>query len=234
MTDDPVADRKALEESYRRRLSWYPAVFRHEHGAEMLGVLMEGARDGQRRPRPAEVLDLLKGAVWMRLRPDVPRSARTVRHALRLMVLGAVVELAGMAIILGTAADVRARVLAAYPHLSAAQWHAVYVAGLVVPAVGAGAASLAWLWLAWAVGRGHEWARFVFTAFFGLMSLGLVASLAQGAARFDPASLGVGGALWLLGLGGVVLLYRRESAWVFVPAQASLVAREAEAWLGQG
>lgn len=232
MTDDAATDWEALEASYRRWLAWYPAVFRHEHGTEMLGVLLEGARTGQRRPRPADVLDLLRGAVWMRLRPDVPRSARAVRHALRLMVLGALVELVALATILGTAAAVHVRVLAAYPHLSAAQWHGIYVTGLVVPAAEAGVASLAWLWLAWANGRGHDWARFVFAAFVGLMTLGLVVSLADGAAEFSPADLAVGGVLWAIGLGSVVSLYRRESAPVFVDGQTSEVAREAEAWLG--
>jgi hypothetical protein len=39
-----------LERGYRRLLACYPARFRSEHGEELVGVLMAGARDGQRRP----------------------------------------------------------------------------------------------------------------------------------------------------------------------------------------
>ena len=41
-----------LEKSYRRLLRWYPALYRHRHEEEILGVLMFAARPGQRRGRP--------------------------------------------------------------------------------------------------------------------------------------------------------------------------------------
>jgi len=61
-------DASDLERRYRRLLACYPAAFRREHDREMLSVLMAGAEQGQRRPRPAEVADLLRGAISMRLR----------------------------------------------------------------------------------------------------------------------------------------------------------------------
>jgi hypothetical protein len=63
MTD--VAD---LERRYRRLLACYPAAFRHEHGQEILSVLMAGAEEAQQWPRLAEVADLLRSAIYMRLR----------------------------------------------------------------------------------------------------------------------------------------------------------------------
>lgn len=57
-----------LERSYRRLLAWYPREHRRAHGEEMLGVLMAGARDGQRRPDYADAADLILGALRMRLR----------------------------------------------------------------------------------------------------------------------------------------------------------------------
>jgi hypothetical protein len=42
-----------------------------------------------------ECLDLLRSALWMRLRPRVPRSNRAVFAAVKLMCVGAVVELGG-------------------------------------------------------------------------------------------------------------------------------------------
>jgi hypothetical protein len=57
----------ALERRYRRLLSWYPAAWRREYAEEMLGVLMDGTRPGQRRPGFAETVDLVRSALWQRL-----------------------------------------------------------------------------------------------------------------------------------------------------------------------
>jgi hypothetical protein len=57
-----------LEQRYRRLLAWYPKAFRHDQGEEMLGVLMAGARRGQRRPGLGDSADLIRSAVVMRVR----------------------------------------------------------------------------------------------------------------------------------------------------------------------
>ena len=59
----------ALERGYRRLLAWYPRTFRAEQEDEILAVLMAGAERGQRRPRLAEAIDLIKSAIRMRLFP---------------------------------------------------------------------------------------------------------------------------------------------------------------------
>jgi len=71
-----MTDTAGLERGYRRWVRWYPKAFRHEHEAEILAVLLAGARAGQRRPAPMECVDLLRSALWMRLGPRVPRSNR--------------------------------------------------------------------------------------------------------------------------------------------------------------
>lgn len=58
-----------LEDGYRRLLALYPAEHRRAHEAEMLGVLMTGARAGQRRPGLAESANLIWGALRIGLRP---------------------------------------------------------------------------------------------------------------------------------------------------------------------
>jgi hypothetical protein len=58
-----------LERGYRRQLALYPAEHRRAHEEEMLGVLMTGARAGQRRPGLAESADLIWGALLIRFRP---------------------------------------------------------------------------------------------------------------------------------------------------------------------
>ena len=93
-----MTDQADLERGYRRLLAWYPREFRRENGQEILAVLMAGARDGQRRPGLAESADLIRSGVWMRLRPSVPRSARTVQAAVRLMCAGAAVSAVGLII----------------------------------------------------------------------------------------------------------------------------------------
>lgn len=56
-----------LEARYRRLLVWYPTNYRQEYGEEIVGVLMDGAKPGQRFPRAAEAVDLLWTALVRRL-----------------------------------------------------------------------------------------------------------------------------------------------------------------------
>jgi hypothetical protein len=64
-----------LEDRYRRLLAVYPAGHRRTYGEEMLGVLMQGARPGQRRPAPGEAADLL----WSGLAARAGRGVRGLR-----------------------------------------------------------------------------------------------------------------------------------------------------------
>lgn len=77
-----------LEQGYRRLLAWYPGAFRRDHADEILGVLMAGAGEGQRRPRPAEAADLLWSGLKMRLRgPALTGESRPWSDALALFSL---------------------------------------------------------------------------------------------------------------------------------------------------
>ncbi len=62
-----MSDTADLERRYGRLLACYPTAFRDEHGEEILSVLMAGAEEGQRWPRPAEAADLLRSAIHMRV-----------------------------------------------------------------------------------------------------------------------------------------------------------------------
>ena len=57
-----------LEPRYRRLLALLPWEHRRRYEDEMLGVLLDGAKEGQRHPRPAETADLLLTAVRLHLR----------------------------------------------------------------------------------------------------------------------------------------------------------------------
>ena len=77
-----------LEQGYRRLLAWYPRAFRRDQADEILGVLMAGAGEGQRRPRPAEAADLLWSGLKMRLRgPALTGESRPWTDALALFSL---------------------------------------------------------------------------------------------------------------------------------------------------
>lgn len=201
-----------LERAYRRWLRWYPMSFRREYEAEMLGVLLAGAREGQRQPKLMECLDLLRGAVWLRLCPRVPRSDRSVFKAVKLMYLGAVVELAAAFVIVATIGDIRANVVKRYPGLTAGRWHAV-VAGQLEPlAVTAALAVGFWLWMAWAIGHGQRWPRIAFAIFFGLNTWSLLNGLAGGAAVYARPALTIGTVLWLVELVAVARIFHLKMA----------------------
>src|SRR6266545_3366697 len=186
-----------LERGYRRWLRWYPKSFRREHGAEILGVLMAGAREGQRQPELMECLDLMRSAVSMRLRPRAPRSDRSVFNAVKLMYVGAVVELAAAITILATIGDARSNVVKRNPGLTEIEWHAVVAGQLEPKAVAAGIAVGFWLWMAW---------------FFGLNTFGLLDGLARGSVVYARADLAIGIVLWLVELAAVALIFHVKIA----------------------
>jgi hypothetical protein len=209
-------DRERLEHGYRRLLACYPREFRRENEDEIIGVLLSTAADGQRRVGVAEAVDLIRGALRARLR--LPRACpATVRAAVRLMYLGAVVELGIVVTVVVTEASVRSAILARYPGLTAAQWHAVVLAHLLPDEIVGPIAVCGWLWMAWAHRRGYYWARVVFAAMLGLETVSLLSALSEGAATFAPADLVAGAAAWIVHAVAVLLIFSKPSAAFFQP-----------------
>jgi len=205
MTDSPH-----LERRYRRLLACYPQAFRQEHEEEMLVVLMAGARDGQ-RPGLADSTDLIRSAIWLRLRPCAPRSARTVLWAVRLMILGAVLELVALVTVIGTQGEVKSAIVRQFPHFTVAQWHVAVNAHILPVEVGAPIAAVVWLWMAWANGRGRTWARVLMLALFALTSISLLSAFAQHATTYAASDLAAGCVLWLVGFVTVLLIFNPHS-----------------------
>jgi hypothetical protein len=204
-----MTDQANLERGYRRLLAWYPRAFRRENGQEILAVLMACPPDGQRRPGLAESADLVRSGLWMRLRPSVPRSARTVRAAVRLMYAGAAVTtLSLISSIISLAFIGRSAATLRLAGRSQPFWVAItvgIVGGLVVIAL--------WLWMARTNSRGRNWARILSTVLFGLATLELIsfseAQTALGLIFWVPT--------WLVGLATVWLLWRPDSSAFFKP-----------------
>jgi hypothetical protein len=217
-----MTDQEHLEGGYRRLLAWYPREFRRENGQEILAVLMASARDGQRRPSLAEYADLIRSGLWMRLRPSVPRSARTVRAAVRLMYAGAAVSTVNLIMLLALIAVIETYHAVLGHHLTVAQVSQFNTLAITVWIVWSMLPIALWLWMARMCGCGRNWARIVSTVLFGAATLNLT-----GAFRWPPGiqlSLvpmvygpTVPVLYWLVGLTVVWLLWRPASRAFFRP-----------------
>ena len=204
-------DQARLERGYRRLLACYPASFRRESEDEILAVLLDTARDSQRRVGLAESADLIRGALRMRLRPP-GRPPRTLRGAVKLMCLGAAVELAALITIAVTFTSVRQDILQRDP----AHWPAV-LAQIIIDAVAAPLGMALWLFLAWGISRGQDWARPVSGALFCLLTGKLIVALAGHATAYARADLIAGGVLWVLALAVLALIFSRPATRYFQP-----------------
>jgi hypothetical protein len=199
-----------LERGYRRLLAWFPRAFRRDNGQEILAVLMACAPEGQRRPSLAECADLIGRGLWMRLRPSVPRSARTVRAAVQLMYAGAAVAILSLIISIISLAYVGPN--AATLRLAGRSQPAPVAMAVVI--VGGGVVIALWLGMARASNQGGNWARILSTVLFGPATLELI-----GACTEPRAVLGLifWVPTWLVGLAAVWLLWRPDSSAFFKP-----------------
>jgi hypothetical protein len=201
-----MTDQEHLERAYRRLLAWYPRAFREAYGPEILAVLMAGARDGQRRPGLAGSADLIRGGLWLRLCPRVPRSARTVRAAIWLMCAGAVIPAVSLILSLVTLATAR------------------IAGGLVVTAL--------WLWMARANGQGRNGARIFSAVLSGVVTLALATALGLGGpghvAGMTVPSLILSVLNWLIGLAAAGLLWLPASTAFFRPPGLAQAQHQAQ------
>jgi hypothetical protein len=219
-----VTGQAGLEQRYRRLLAWYPRAFRRENGAEILAVLMACAPDGQRRPGLAEYADLIRNGLLLRLRPGLPRSARTVRAAVWLMYAGAALSILSLinsvylTIALASMDDnklrhVRLPELTGYlqvPPLRPLAVAAGIAGGLVVIAL--------WLWMARSAGQRRTWARIAAATLSGLATLGISVSLADPgliSLTGNPGGLAVLVLTWPAGVAAVCLLWLPASTAFF-------------------
>lgn len=146
---------------------------------------------------------------------DHPPSS--VRIAVRFMLAGAAIEAVVLILELLTLGSILRRVV--YPaqftpsqlHLAEdVAWGYLLVVGLAEMGI--------WLWMAAKNNAGRRWARLLSTGFFGLYSLGLAGVIVRGVPGSDVQLL-FPVALWLVGLGAIVLLWQRESS-EFIAARA--------------
>ena len=140
----------------------------------------------------------------------------SVKTAVRLMYAGAVVNALSLIIFLATIGSLRSAVHRAAPTLTPSQLHS-YEVFFVTVTVASGVIGIAlWLWMAFMCKAGKNWARITGTVFFGIDTLLTVDSLVRAGAA---ATLVVNILGWLVGLGAVILLWRKDSSAFFKPSE---------------
>jgi hypothetical protein len=124
--------------------------------------------------------------------------------AVMALISGIVAVLAIVNEVNGTIAGVRVSVSA---HASERFLHDVSTALVVAAVIGTLIAIAVWLWMAWKCVTGRRWARIMSTVLFALSSLSLTSL--HGTPAWTVLCTVVS---WLIGLGAVILLWRRSSS----------------------
>jgi hypothetical protein len=146
--------------------------------------------------------------------PDKPPAPQSVLNAVKLMYAGAAVSAVSLIISLTTIGGTKDAIKKAKPSLTATQVNQLNTF-IIALAVVSGVIGVAlWLWMARKNGEGKSWARILSTVLFGLATLDLFGVLSQPKTVFGLVFPVL---TWLIGLGAVVFLWRRESTEFFKP-----------------
>ena len=146
-------------------------------------------------------------------RPAPPTSVQT---AVRLMYAGAIISAISFILGLATLGGIKNTIKKAHPAYTTHQINsAVAVSVVVVIIFGIIAVGL-WVWMARMNLKGRNWARITGTVFFGLNTLDLL-GVFNGSASSVSAVFAI--VTWLVGLGAVIMLWRRESTAYFKPQE---------------
>ncbi len=137
-------------------------------------------------------------------RPNPPRPVRT---AVLLMYVGAALTAISLIVTVATLHTIQTAIQNNSTY-TAQQAHQLAVAAVVEYVI----TLVLWLLMAWANRAGQNWARIVATVLFGLNTLGLLLNVFRGSASISVLFAVL---VWLVGLGAVVLLWRKESSQYF-------------------
>ncbi|HTQ90750.1 MAG TPA: hypothetical protein VMK84_14800 [Streptosporangiaceae bacterium] len=146
--------------------------------------------------------------------PDKPPAPQSVLNAVKLMYAGAAVSAISLIISLVSIGGTKDAIRKARPSLTAAQVNQLNTF-IIALAVVSGVVGVAlWLWMARKNGQGKNWARILSTILFGLATLDMFGVLSQ-----PKTVLGLVFPVltWLIGLGAIVFLWRKESTEFFKP-----------------
>jgi len=131
--------------------------------------------------------------------------------AVRLMYAGAVVSALSLIVGLATVGSLRDSLHKAQPSLTPTQLHqletVLVVGSVVIELISIGL----WVWMALMNKAGKSWARIVAAVLFGLYTVYLLFVIRAGAGALVPILT------WLIGLGAVVYLWRKDASAYFNP-----------------
>jgi hypothetical protein len=147
-------------------------------------------------------------------RSPAPPAPPSVLNAVKLMYAGAAVSTVSLVISLVDISGTKAAIRKARPSLTAAQVNQLNTF-IITLAIVSGVIGVAlWLWMAKANGQGRNWARILSSVLFGLATLDMFGVLSQ-----PKTLLGLVFPVltWLIGLGAVILLWRKDSSAFFKP-----------------
>jgi hypothetical protein len=149
--------------------------------------------------------------------PERPPAPPSVQNAVKLMYVGAAVSTVSLLISLLSIGGTKDAIRKARPSLTAAQVNQLNTF-IITLAIVSGVIGVAlWLWMSRANGQGKNWARIFSTVLFALAPIDLFGVLSQ-----PKTLLGLVFPVltWLVGLGAIILLWRRESTEFFKPQAA--------------
>jgi hypothetical protein len=142
-------------------------------------------------------------------RPDPPRPVRT---AVLLMYTGAALSAVSLIVTVLSFHAIERVIRNASSTLTAQQVHNDAIVAVTIAVVESLIAIGLWLLMAWGNKNGQSWARIVATVLFGLNTLFLLLSFVRATVSI---SLAFSVLVWLIGLGAIVLLWRKESSGYF-------------------
>ena len=146
--------------------------------------------------------------------PEQLPAPPPVMNAVKLMYVGAAVSTVSLIVSLADIGGTKAAIKKAKPSLTATQINQLntFIISLAIVSGVIGVAL--WLWMARSNNQGKNWARILSTVLFCLATLDLIGVFSQ-----PKTVLGLVFPLltWLVGLGAVWLLWRKESSAFFKP-----------------
>ncbi|HTZ93591.1 MAG TPA: hypothetical protein VMB74_14445 [Streptosporangiaceae bacterium] len=149
------------------------------------------------------------GSNQMAERPPAPPSIQT---AIKFMYAGAALSAVSLIVGLATIGSLKSAIKSADPSYTASQIHAAEVVGVSTVVIFGLLGIGLWIWMARMNGAGKPWARVVASVLFGISTLEL---LLGGVRANSVFNLLFEGLVWLIGLGAIIFLYRRDSSEYF-------------------
>jgi hypothetical protein len=143
------------------------------------------------------------------IRPDPPRS---VQRAVLLMYVGAALSAVSLIVSVLSFHAIERVIRNASSTLTAQQVHNDAIVAVTIAVVESLIAIGLWLLMAWGNKNGQNWARIVASILFGLNTLFLLLSFVRATVS---VSLAFSVVVWAIGLGAIVMLWRKESSEYF-------------------